>query len=195
MTAKGLSGELRRLFVERYDALKAQLVRRFGSTELAGEALQDAYVRLAEREDTESVRHPQAYLLHTAMNAAIDRLRGAPRHLVESEIEDLYDYADPAAGPEQTVAGRYDLQRAVQALDALPPRQRDILYSARMEDTTLKELADRWGISTRLVSRELQVAHEACARFMAADGKIETKAETGSQTAREKRLEKQQDRE
>jgi len=165
MTAGGLA-ELRRLFVERYEALKAQLARRLGSAELAGDALHDAYVHLADRPGMDNVRHPQAYLLNTAVNAAIDRLRGTPRNLTELEIDALYDYPDPAAGPARELQARFDLARAVHALQALPQRQRDILYSARVDGATIRELAERWGISTRLVSRELQAAHEFCARHM-----------------------------
>ncbi|MBN8907968.1 MAG: CoA transferase, partial [Rhodospirillales bacterium] len=71
MTGRGLV-ELKRLFTERYETLKAQLARRLGSVELASDALHDAYVQLADREGLNEVRHPQAYLLHTAVNAAID---------------------------------------------------------------------------------------------------------------------------
>ncbi|GAA4342291.1 hypothetical protein GCM10023144_44140 [Pigmentiphaga soli] len=167
MTGAALT-ELRRLFSERYEMLKAQLVRRLGSAELAGDALHDAYVQLADRGELNEVRHPQAYLLHTAFNAAIDRLRGSQRYLSADEVSELYELADVAPGPGQTVEARVELTLAVDALAALPARQRDILYAARVDGLSLKELALRWGISTRLVSRELQAAHEFCVRHMAA---------------------------
>lgn len=166
MTTKGMT-ELRKLFASRYDALKTQLARRLGSTELASDALHDAYVRLARKDAMAQVESPQAYLLHTAFHAAIDRMRGDARDLGDGEIDELYQYVDPAAGPMDTLQIKFDLDRAVQAMQALPPRQRDILFSARIEGLQLKELADRWGISKRLVSRELQAAHAFCARHMA----------------------------
>ncbi|AEC18819.1 sigma-24 [Pusillimonas sp. T7-7] len=167
MSVKGLA-ELRRLFTERYDVLKAHLTRRLGSSELASDALHDAYVRLTDRADLDldQVRHPQSYVLNTAVNGAIDRLRSEARLLNSDEIDVLLDFADPAPGPAQQVQAQFDLEYAVQALDALPPRQRDILYSARVEGLTLVELSKRWGISTRMVSRELQAAHEFCAEHM-----------------------------
>lgn len=172
MTSGGLA-ELKRLFAERYETLKAQLVRRLGSAELASDALHDAYVQLADREGLNEVRHPQAYLLHTAVNAAIDKLRGTQRYLSADEVADLYELADPAPGPPRVAQARFDLGRAANALAALPARQRDILYAARIDGLTLKELAQRWGVSTRLISRELQAAHEFCARHMeAAEEKV-----------------------
>lgn len=165
VTTQGLS-ELKRLFTERYDALKSQLMRRLGSAELASDALHDAYLRLAGREGLDRVRAMQAYILHTALNTAVDRIRGAPRELADTEVDALFEMADPAAGPPELLEDRNALRRAVEAMSALPPRQRDIFYSARMERATLEELATRWGISVRLVSRELQRAHEACVRYM-----------------------------
>jgi RNA polymerase sigma-70 factor (ECF subfamily) len=84
-------------------------------------------------------------------------------------------------------------------MTALPARQRDILYAARVDGLTLKELAQRWGISTRLVSRELQTAHEFCAKHMEArtqdcsdDGnKLSDSRKNGSQVPGLKRLKKE----
>lgn len=165
MTVAGLT-DLRRVLVERYDALKVQLTRRLGSAELAGDALHDTWVRLAGRDDVGDVRHPQAYLINTAMHAAIDRLRSQARELNEDEVQSLFDLSDPAAGPAQSVQARRELQRVVDAMQALPPRQRDILFSVRVDGATREDLARRYGISVRMVARELQAAHEYCSRQM-----------------------------
>jgi len=157
---------LQRLFTERYEVLKKQLTRRLGSSDLAGEALHDAYVHLINREGLDEVRYPQSYVLKAAVNGAVDRLRKESRHLTNGEVEALYDYSDPAAGPAEEVEAWFDLEQAAQALQALTQRQRDILYSARIEGATLAELAERWNISTRMVSRELRAAHEFCAEHM-----------------------------
>jgi RNA polymerase sigma-70 factor (ECF subfamily) len=170
MSDVGLS-KLKLLLTERYDALKSQLARRLGSADLAGEALHDAYVRLAGKDVLDDVRHPQAYLLHTAVHAAIDRLREDGRMpLSEVEIEALYDLEDPTPGPVETAQGRYDLAQVVRAMEGLPPRQRDILISARLDEVSREDLAKRWGISVRQVNRELQAAHEACLRYMKKGG-------------------------
>lgn len=164
--SKGGLAELRRLLTDRYDALKAQLVRRLGSSELASDALHEAYVRLADRPDIDSIRHPQAYLLNTAVHSAIDHIRSRSRLLDEGQIEDLYDLPEPGAGPDRQAQDRDALRRAVDAMKALPPRQSDIFYSARVEGASREELAQRWGISVRQVNRELQAAHAYCARAL-----------------------------
>jgi RNA polymerase sigma factor (sigma-70 family) len=165
LSAEALA-ELRRFLVERYDHLKAQLTRRLGSADLAGDALHDTYVRLAGKDDLEPVRQPQAFLLNAATHIAIDRLRVEARTLSTTEVDGLFEVEDPAAGPAETVQARFELQAVVRAMERLPVRQREILFAARLEGASREELAQRHGISVRMVARELQAAHEFCVRQM-----------------------------
>ena len=69
------------------------------------------------------------------------------------------------------------------ALDMLTPRQRDILVAARVDGLSRPELAQRWGISLRLVGRELQTAHEHCLRAMRRAQDVATPASRPSNRA------------
>ncbi|WP_241047378.1 RNA polymerase sigma factor [Achromobacter xylosoxidans] len=166
MSGKGLA-ELRRLFVESYDSLRGRVARRLGAaSELTGDALHDAYVRLADKGGLEDIQHPQSYLVNTAMHVAIDGMRRDARLLSAAEIEDFLDVEDPAPGPEQNARMRQELDDAFAILDALSPRQRDILIAIRVHGLSRGDLAKRWGISERQVSRELQAAHERCGQAL-----------------------------
>ncbi len=80
-----------------YDELKRRLVRKLGSEELAGDALQDTWMRLSARRDRlDAVQNPAAYLLRMAMNTVIDRQRADHRLLSLEEVDTLMDMADPA---------------------------------------------------------------------------------------------------
>ncbi|HEY9274645.1 sigma-70 family RNA polymerase sigma factor [Achromobacter sp.] len=167
MSGAGLAA-LRRLVIERYEAIKQQVSRRLGgASDLAGDALHDAYMRLSVRDDLDSIRHPQSYLVNTAVHVAIDRIRQDVRLLSESEVSEFFDVADISPGPDDVTRSRSDLAQMFKALEALTPRQRDILLAARLEGLSRSDLAKRWGISVRLVGRELQTAHEHCVRAMA----------------------------
>lgn len=167
MSGAGLAA-LRRLIAERYEAIKHQVSRRLGgASDLAGDALHDAYMRLSVRDDLDAVRHPQSYLVNTAVHVAIDRIRQDVRVLSEGEVSEFFDVADASPGPDQVMQSRSDLTQMFKALDMLTPRQRDILLAARVEGLSRPDLAKRWGISVRLVGRELQTAHEHCVRQMA----------------------------
>ncbi|WMD18152.1 sigma-70 family RNA polymerase sigma factor [Achromobacter seleniivolatilans] len=167
MSGAGLAA-LRRLISDRYEAIKHQVARRLGgASDMAGDALHDAYMRLSVRDDLDAVRHPQSYLVNTAVHVAIDRIRQDVRLLSESEVSEFFDVADTSPGPEAVTQSRSDLAQMFDALDGLTPRQRDILLAARVEGLSRPDLAKRWGISVRLVGRELQTAHEHCVRAMA----------------------------
>ncbi|UFX47591.1 sigma-70 family RNA polymerase sigma factor [Bradyrhizobium sp. 41S5] len=154
---------IRRLLVERYDELKRRLARRLGSAELAGEALQDAWLRMARVDSVGVVRDPGSYIFGVAMNAARDRQRNTDsRTLSAAEVDGLLEIADGAPDPEQVARARSDLRGLEAILHELPPRRRAILLAARLDQMPRQEIARRFGISLRLVELELQRAQEYC---------------------------------
>jgi RNA polymerase sigma factor (sigma-70 family) len=154
---------LRRLFVDRYDELKARLTRRLGSADLADDALQDTWLRLARIETVGVVHNPANYLLRTVLNVVQDRKRADRRHLSTLEIDALlHRLADEQPGPAEVVEARSELEALTAILAELPPRRRVILLAARLDNMPRQEIADRLGISLRLVGKELQLAHEYC---------------------------------
>ncbi|WP_342727750.1 sigma-70 family RNA polymerase sigma factor [Bradyrhizobium sp. B097] len=154
---------IRRLLVERYDELKRRLARRLGSAELAGEALQDAWLRIARVDSVGIVRDPGSYIFGVAMNAARDRQRNTDsRTLSAAEVDGLLEIADGAPDPEQVARARSDLRGLEAILHELPARRRAILLAARLDQMPRQEIARRFGISLRLVELELQRAQEYC---------------------------------
>lgn len=161
-----LMTELRRVFAERYDVLKQRLAYRLGSHELASDVLHDAYVKLAGRTEDESVRSPQSYVMRTAMNLAIDRIRSERRLLVGEEIEQLLAPDEQVPDPANGVIARVDLQAVARILESLPARRRQIFYAARVEGVPQRELARQYGISLRLVELEIRRAYDFCVEQM-----------------------------
>jgi RNA polymerase sigma-70 factor (ECF subfamily) len=153
---------LRQLFLESYNDLKARLTRQLGSADLAGDALQDTWLRLARTESVVSVSSPRSYLYRIVLNVAQDNRRTEKRHLTVAEITGLLDVADGMPDPAQVTEARSDLEAFEKVLAELPPRRRAILLAARLDNLQLQEIADRLGISLRLVSKELRLAHEYC---------------------------------
>jgi RNA polymerase sigma factor (sigma-70 family) len=154
---------VRRFLVDRYDEIKRRLAMRLGSTDLAGDALQDAWLRIDRVESIGVVRDPGNYIFGVAMNAARDRMREANnRYLSAAEVDGLLDIADDAPVPAHIVEMRSDL-RALQAiLRELPARRREILFAARLDQTPRQEIARRFGVSVSFVEKELQRAQEYC---------------------------------
>ncbi|MDQ8727795.1 RNA polymerase sigma factor [Bradyrhizobium sp. LHD-71] len=154
---------VRRFLVDRYGDLKQRLTARLGSSDLAGDALQDAWIKIARIDTVGVVRNPGNYIFGVAMNAARDRMRDVNnRHLSATEIDELLEFADDVPDPSRTAEARSDLRLLEGILQELSPRQRDILLAARLDGTPRLEIARRLGISLRLVEKELQLAQEHC---------------------------------
>jgi len=140
-----------------YDELKRRLVRKLGSEELAGDALQDTWMRLSARRDRlDAVQNPAAYLLRMAMNTVIDR----QRLLSLEEVDTLMDMADPAPGPAQAAELDFALEDMVGLLQRMPERRRRILLAIRVDGLQQRDVADHLGVSLRLVQRELKAAQD-----------------------------------
>lgn len=162
MTDQALSA-IRRAFLDRYDDLKARLTQRLGSAELAGDAMQDTWLRLSRAESIGIVQSPRSYLFRIALNVAIDRHRFEQRRPVSTvDLENLLEVPDDAPTPEQTVLARSDLEAFKAIVDELPARRRAIFLAARFGGASRQEIADRMGVSVRLVAKELQLALEHC---------------------------------
>jgi RNA polymerase sigma-70 factor (ECF subfamily) len=156
---------LQRVFIERYDELKARLTTRLGSADLAGDALQETWIRLV-RSGAATAHTPDSYLFRAVLNTATDQRRAQKRHLSAVEIESLFNLEDGAPSPERIVEVRSDARIVERILTELPARRRAILLASRLDGLTRDEIAAKLGVSVRLVTKELRLAHEHCvARF------------------------------
>jgi RNA polymerase sigma-70 factor (ECF subfamily) len=62
------------------------------------------------------------------------------------------------------VGGQREIQSLVKALYELPARRRKILIAARLEEAPHLEISQRFGISTRMVEKEIKAALGHCAK-------------------------------
>ncbi len=160
---------LRQLLIDRYDDLRARLTRRVGSADLASEALHELFLNLDRSDSPGSIASPGAYLFRAAFNIASDARRREGRHARRATVHPLANVPDRAPGPDGIVESKVELAALIEALRALPARQRAILIAARYEQLPRAEIAKRYNISRRLVQLELQRALEACKDHL--DGK------------------------
>ena len=158
---------LRELLIERYDHLRQRLARRLGSTDAAQETLHELYLRMERTDNVGVLQNPSSYLLTCAVNLARDRWRTEDRRSKRIDVDALYEIIDESPGPDRVVEGRLTFEAVGRALDRLTPRQRDIMIAVRFEGLTQPEIAQRLGISSRLVGLELQRALESCQAFLA----------------------------
>ncbi len=118
-----------------------------------------------------------------ALNIAADRRQADARLLTGDEVEELLQVSDEALDPARVVGGQKELQTLLKALYELPARRRRIFIAARLEEAPHLEISQRFGISTRMVEKEIKAALGHCAQ------RLEEKSFSGSVPARENRLE------
>jgi len=152
-----------RLFLTSYDDFKARLRRRLGSEDLANDVLHETYLRVDRMEAPLNLTQPNAYLYRMALNIAADRRQADARLLTGEEIEELLQVSDESQDPERVVGGQKEIQLLLSALYELSPRRRRIFIAARLEEAPHLEISQRFGISTRMVEKELKAALGHCA--------------------------------
>jgi len=130
----------------------ARFFRRRRTAEEPQDLVHDAFVRLLSAATTRPVpERPAAYLQRIARNLLVDCAR---RAAVRGETVSLQaDSAALAHAPEQTHAIEVeDVRRQYRAaVDALPPRTREVFLLHRVEDLTYRQIAERLGIGIRTV--------------------------------------------
>ena len=154
---------LRRRLVERYDELRILLTRRLGSEDLARETLHETWLRLDRVDDVAVMRNPDAYLARVALNLATDRQRLETRRARRSDVNAvLEDIVDDVPGQAEKLDSRLDLAIFEDAVRELSPRRRAILIAARLDEEPHQRIAERFGISKRMVQIELKLALRHC---------------------------------
>jgi len=119
-----------------------------------------------------------AYVHTIARNALINRFRRS--QVVSFElVADL----DGSGGQleifaeERGVIARDELRRALEGLNRLPPRCREVVRLRKVEGYTTRETADRLGVTLHTVERQLTLGMRALVDFMlGGSGKIDRKA-------------------
>ncbi|HVI53695.1 MAG TPA: RNA polymerase sigma factor [Luteibacter sp.] len=152
------------LFLANYEDFRRRLRRRLRSDDLVDDVLQETYLRV-ERLDPEAERatHPTGYLFRMALNMAADHHRASGRLLTGDEVDDLIHGVDDHLDPPTVLSSQQDIVALGLALDMLTRRQREILIAARIDELPQAEIAARYGISVRMVGKELKKALETCA--------------------------------
>ena len=117
---------------------------------------QDVYVRVCEAARKQVPDHTKRFVLTTARNLLINRLRD--EHVVPIEAVadiDALGVAIDQPGPEQIAMARDDLRRLQSVLDRLPPRCREAMILAHIEGLPGYEVAARMNVNQATVSEHL----------------------------------------
>ncbi|WP_183437412.1 RNA polymerase sigma factor [Methylobacterium sp. R2-1] len=153
----------------RHEGLKLRrfLLRLLDNPADAADASQETYLRMVAALSRTSIEHPSALLFRIATNVALRmRNRGRlERTLFAAKCDaELAEIVDGYALPERQAIARQELRRLAGAIDALPPRCREVFLLSRLDGLPNGEIALRLGISRNMVEKHIIKALLHCRR-------------------------------
>ena len=139
------------------EMLLMQFLRRnrVASGEIA-DLRQEVYARVFEAAKQKIPDSARAFVLITARNLLIDRVRREQVVPIEAVADlELLDVASNDASPERVAISRDALRRLQSAIDQLPLRARQAVVMSKVEGLTRREIAARMGIAEDTVRQHL----------------------------------------
>jgi RNA polymerase sigma-70 factor (ECF subfamily) len=151
------------LFMEHYQEFSRRLRRRLRSDDLVDDVMQETFLRVECMDGVVGgARNPAGYLFRMALNVAADQRKAGVRYLTGGEVDDLLHIGDDTLDPARIFQARQEVTTLETALHELSSRQRAILLAARVDEVPQAEIARRFGISVRMVGKDLRKALEHC---------------------------------
>ncbi|HEX3913126.1 MAG TPA: sigma-70 family RNA polymerase sigma factor [Steroidobacteraceae bacterium] len=149
--------------LEQLAALRRRLIQRGRSRGSdIDDLIQEGFLRLClyQRERKVPVRDPVAFLVDVVEKVHIDRLRRASltrRIFTDKPFEEI-ECVDTASLPEQDAEAHQLIERIESSLAAANPRTREAFLLHRFEGMSYAEIAKRFSISTRAVTKHIAKA-------------------------------------
>jgi RNA polymerase sigma factor (sigma-70 family) len=101
------------------------------------------------------VREPEAFLVRSVLNLAVDARRRDRRDLYEKQsVEDMY-LVDLSPSPDEVFAAEQRLLKIRRSLAALSERTQQAFFLHRLEGFSYAEIAQRLGVSVSAVEKHI----------------------------------------
>ena len=143
--------------VHPHDAsLKAYLRGSFPTVRDVEDVVQESYLRVWRAKMAGSVESARGFLFCAARNLAIDFLRQRRRSPLEA-LGDLaaLDVIDDRPDAFEAAAAHEKINLLGEALDMLPPRQRQIVILCKLQSKSHREVAGLLGLSEKTVTEHV----------------------------------------
>ncbi len=143
-------------------ALMRYLLRWWPHRDDAADLRQEIYIRVYETSAAALPAHPKSLLFTTARNLMTDRWRRSRVVPLEALGEiDAPQLPVDEITPDRRLAAQRELRSLVRAFDRLPPQRRKVLWLRRVEELSIKQIAERMGITPKTAENHLALATRA----------------------------------
>ena len=141
--------------VKRYRGPLLTYFSRHAHPDDAEDLVQETFVRLLRKKDSDSIENPEAFLFTIARNLTYDRSRRRQTYSRHFDPSAEADTATELYGPERVLQGREALQGLLEGLADLSQQTRDIFLLNRLEGMKYAEIAELYGISRSAVEKHM----------------------------------------
>ncbi|MCD0505261.1 RNA polymerase sigma factor [Bordetella petrii] len=143
--------------------VRRAVAARLGGQHSPADLVQEAYARMLDRGGQEDLGNPSGYLYRTALNIAYNTsTREGVENRVHAEVALGQPSVSEALDPARIYADRQALARVIEAIEALPPRCREVFLLYRFEGLDQATIAARLDISRNMVEKHVIRAMRAC---------------------------------
>jgi RNA polymerase sigma-70 factor (ECF subfamily) len=135
--------------------LRAKLRRICASAAELDDLVQDIYYRILKLDSVQHIRDPKAFLMQTAKNIVVDRLRRDAIVNIEAvACLDELNVADSAPTPERVAVARAELKWALGLVANLPERCKKVFRARKIYGLSQHETAETLGLTENVVEKE-----------------------------------------
>jgi RNA polymerase sigma factor (sigma-70 family) len=147
--------------------LMGYLQRNWRNASEIADLRQEIYARVFDAAREQIPDDARRFLTVTARNLLINMVRHDRIVSIEAVADlEALNIPEDAAGPDRIAAARDELRRLQIALDKLPPRIREAMTLAYIEELSVREIAARMGITKSTVSIHLTKGIHALAEMI-----------------------------
>jgi RNA polymerase sigma factor (sigma-70 family) len=140
-----------------HEAALVRLLNRWPNRSEVHDLRQEVYIRVYEAAaKSRPTISPKSFLLQTARNLLIDRVRRSRIVSIEAvaDLEALNVLVDDIS-PEQRVRARQELHVLARAFSCLSPKCREVMWLRRVDQLPQKEVAARLGLTESSVEKHV----------------------------------------
>lgn len=161
---------LTRLLLDERPSLLRLARRIVGSTTVAEDVTQAAWLRIQRVEDDPPITDKRGFLYRLVLNLAADQRRAALRHdrlFDGGDLPEEVASSDPDA--EAILVNRDLLVHMAAAIEELPPRCREVFVMRKIDGLSPADIAAKLGITTNMVAKHVRTALQHCLKRLEED--------------------------
>lgn len=154
--SEALDSWFKREVVVHEKALTRYLSRSWPHPHEVHDLRQETYIRVYESARTQLPQAAGPFIFAIARRIMTDRIRRQRIVAIDSvgDLDALNVLVDEVS-PERDTAAHQELRQLAAALEALPPRCREVMWMRRVEDLPQREVAQRLGLSEKSVEKHV----------------------------------------